>query len=290
MVLPLMAAIVRRSAWRGSKSVDASTISSPTFQPLASSTWIEVAPALAVADSLDQVWVRSPCRRSVPPEIMMPRSPMPAMMSSPFTLSVRVMVALRVWGLASVPMASSPCSMIHSVVSSTSALSAKESLPSIVTPPSAGVLTSRITLLSLAMATLSPAAGTLLLGQVAGSDHLVSLAGAPAFWAWTTANTPPSRTAGTSDARKTERDRAPMAITPFFSEASPILADYPSPCHMDRPALYDSRGQGADAQQDFAARGNIEATKGSGGGTILLNQGVMAVRRGFTCRCVSRAT
>ena len=49
------------------------------------------------------VGVRSPCRFSVPPEIMMPRSPMPAMMSSPFTLSVKVMVALRVWGLASVP-------------------------------------------------------------------------------------------------------------------------------------------------------------------------------------------
>ena len=70
--------------------------------------------------------------------------------------------------------------MIHSVVSSTSALSAKVSLPSIVTPPSAGGLTSRITFLSLAMATLSPAAGTLLLGQVAGSDHFVALAaGAP---------------------------------------------------------------------------------------------------------------
>ena len=114
-------------------------------------------------------------------------------------------MALRVWGLASVPMASSPCSMIHSVVSSRSALSAKVSLPSIVRPPSAGGLTSRITSLSLAMVTLSPATGTLLLGQVAGSDHFVALAGAPAFWAWTTANTPPSRTAGTSDTRRTER-------------------------------------------------------------------------------------
>ena len=35
------------------------------------------------------------------------------------------------------------------------------------------------------------------------------------------------------------------------------------------------------AQQDFAARGNIEATKGSGGGMTLSNQGVMAVRQGF---------
>ena len=35
------------------------------------------------------------------------------------------------------------------------------------------------------------------------------------------------------------------------------------------------------ARQDFDARGNIEATKGSGGGTTLSNQGVMAVRQGF---------
>ena len=44
-------------------------------------------------------------------------------------------------GAATLPMASSPCSMIHSVVSSTSALSAKESLPSMDRPPSAGGLT-----------------------------------------------------------------------------------------------------------------------------------------------------
>src|SRR5688572_17614010 len=142
--------------------------------------------------------------------------------------------------------------MIHSVVSSTSALSAKESLPSIVTPPSAGVLTSRITFLSLAMATLSPAAGTLLLGQVAGSDHLVALADAPAFWAWTTANTPPSRTAGTSDATKTERDRAPMAITLLLSALSPIREWQKSSATIQRPAIWtglrlcDSRVQGAD--------------------------------------------
>src|SRR5687768_12680398 len=218
---------------------------------------MEVAPALAVAESLVQLFVVEPCRFSVPPEIMMPRSPMPAMMFSPFTLSVNVMAAVRAWGLASVPMASSPCSMIHSVVSSTSALSAKESLPSIVTPPSAGVLTSRITFLSLAMVTLSPAAGTLLLGQVAGSDHLVALAGAPAFWAWTTANTPPSRTAGTSDARKTDRDRAPMAITPSFLKLSPIREWQKSSATVQGPAI----GQ-AFARQDFAARGDIEATKG----------------------------
>ena len=34
---------------------------------------------------------------------MIPRSPMPVMTSSSGTLSVRVMVALRVWGLASLP-------------------------------------------------------------------------------------------------------------------------------------------------------------------------------------------
>ena len=174
-MLPLMAAMVRRSACRGSKSVDARTISSPTRQPAAFSTWIELLPASAVLASLVQVFVRSPCRFRVPPEIMIPRSPMP-IISSSLTLLVRVMVALRVWGLASVPMASSPCSMIHSVVSSRSALLAKLSLPLIVRPPSAGGLTSRITSLPLAMVTLSPAAGTFRFGQVAGSDQRVALA------------------------------------------------------------------------------------------------------------------
>ena len=160
MLLPLMAAMVRRSACRGSKSVEARTISSPTFQPLASSTWIEVAPALAVADSLLQLLVVEPCRFRVPPESMMPRSPMPPMTSSPFTWSVRVMVALRVWGCPSLPMASSPCSMIHSVVSSRSASSEKLSLPSIDRPSSGGGLTSSTTSLSRPMVTLSPATGT----------------------------------------------------------------------------------------------------------------------------------
>jgi hypothetical protein len=48
IVFPLMAAMLRRSACRGSKSVDARTISSPTRQPAAFRTWIEVAPAFAV--------------------------------------------------------------------------------------------------------------------------------------------------------------------------------------------------------------------------------------------------
>src|ERR1044071_1104881 len=176
MLLPLMAEIVRRSACRGSKSVEAMTISSPTFQPLAFSTWIDVAPALAVADSLLHVLVVEPCRFSVPPDSMMPRSPMPAITSSPLTLSVRVMVALWVWGLAWVPMANSPWSTIHSVVSSRSVLSEKLSLPSMERPLSAGGLTSSTTSLSLPMMTLSPATGTLLFGQVAGSDQFVGLA------------------------------------------------------------------------------------------------------------------
>ena len=136
---------------------------------------MDCAPALAVAASLDQVLVRSPCRLSVPPDSMMPRSPMPPMMFSPLTLSVRVMVALRVCGMASVPMASSPWTMIHSVVSSRSALSAKLSLPLMVTPLSGGGLISSSTSLPAAISTLSPATGTLLSGQVAGSDHLAWL-------------------------------------------------------------------------------------------------------------------
>jgi len=60
IVFPLMAAMLRRSACRGSKSVDARTISSPTRQPAAFRTWIEVAPAFAVLDSFVQELVRSP--------------------------------------------------------------------------------------------------------------------------------------------------------------------------------------------------------------------------------------
>src|SRR5688572_10270230 len=167
---------------------------------------MEVAPALAVAESLVQLFVVEPCRFSVPPEIMMPRSPMPAMMFSPFTLSVKVMVALRAWGLASVPICNSPCNMIHSVVSARSDLSAKVSLPLIVTPFRAGGLTSRITSLPLAISTLSPAAGTLLFGQVAGSDQFVALTDcALPSWVASTAIAPTTRKAGTSDIGGYER-------------------------------------------------------------------------------------
>ncbi len=62
---------------------------------------------LAVAASLVQLWSRLPCRLSVPRSSMMPRSPM-VLMFSPLTLSVRVMVALWVKGLASLPICSSP--------------------------------------------------------------------------------------------------------------------------------------------------------------------------------------
>src|SRR5689334_14768851 len=96
--------------------------------------------------------------------------------------------------------------MIHSVVSSTSLLLAKLSLPLMVTPFSAGGVTSRTTCLSFSMMTLSPATGTLRSGQVAGSDQFVALAaGAPAFWACMTVNAPTSRDAEINDIRKNER-------------------------------------------------------------------------------------
>jgi len=59
----------------------------------------------------------------------MPRSPMPPITSSPFTLSVNVIVALRVWGRALVPIFQLAGHMIHSVVVPFRA-SATVSLPS----------------------------------------------------------------------------------------------------------------------------------------------------------------
>jgi hypothetical protein len=52
IVLPRIAAIVRSSACRGSKSVEASTILSPRRQPLASSTAISALRASTVAGEL----------------------------------------------------------------------------------------------------------------------------------------------------------------------------------------------------------------------------------------------
>jgi hypothetical protein len=132
---------------------------------------------------------------------------MPAMTSSLGTVLVKVIVALRVCGAASLPIASSPCSMIHSVVSSRSASFENVSLPSIERPPSAGGLTSRITSLSRPIVTLSPAIGTLRFGQVAGSDQLVGAACA-------IAHTPPSSSAGTTDTRRNERPLLVMTSTP----------------------------------------------------------------------------
>ncbi len=176
IVFPLMAEMVRRSACLGSKSVDARTISSPTRQPAAFRTSIELLPASAVLASLVQVFCRSPCRFRVPPMSMIPRStlsvvPPTPLISSSLTLFVKVIVALRVWGDFSVPISNSPCNMIHSVVSSTSLLFAKLSLPLIVKPRSGGVLTSRTTSMPWLMVTRAPSAGTFLSAQVAESDQ-----------------------------------------------------------------------------------------------------------------------
>src|SRR5690606_35186605 len=81
-----------------------------------------------------------------------------------------------------------------------------------VTPASAGVLTSRMTSLPLAMVTFSPAAGTLRSGQVAGSDQ--RLAAVPAFWACARLNRLPSRHAGNSETSRTERQVLRMASAP----------------------------------------------------------------------------
>src|SRR5262249_59595262 len=71
---------------------------------------------------------------------------------------------------------------------------------------SAGVLTSSTTSLPASMVTLSPATGTLRLGQVAGSDHFVAFAAvAPEFWACTTVNTLTSNDAEINGIRRNER-------------------------------------------------------------------------------------
>src|SRR5690606_23658862 len=81
---------------------EARTISSPTCHWAASSTSMLLLPASAVAASLVQLLLRLPCRFSVPPESMMPRSPMP-ISCSPLTLSVSVIVALCMKGWPSLP-------------------------------------------------------------------------------------------------------------------------------------------------------------------------------------------
>src|SRR5690606_27444130 len=115
------------------------------------------------------------------------------------------------------PICSSPCSMIHSVVSSRSALLAKVSLPSMERPPRAGGLTSSTTDLSLAMTTFSPAAGTLRFGQVAGSDQRE----ADASWAWAPADTPAIRKLESTDKTSNERDSLCMQSTPKLERKTP---------------------------------------------------------------------
>src|SRR5215469_3610227 len=205
--------MVRLSAWWGSKSVDARTITSPFFQSPAFRTSMVLLPAAAVFASLVQEFFSVPCRFRVPPIIMIPRSlrsfvpPVPVISSS-LTLSVRVIVALRVWGLASVPISSSPCTMIHSVVSSRSFLSAKLSLPLIVKLRSAGGETSRTTFISFSMVTTASLVGTFLSGQVAGSDQRFALAVEVFCCALRTAYPPRPKKAGTSNERnKRERFR-----------------------------------------------------------------------------------
>ena len=65
---------------------------------------------------------------------------------------------------------------------------------------------SRTTCLSFSMMTLSPATGTLRLGQVAGSDQFVALAaGAAGLWACTIVNTLTSNDAEINAIRRNER-------------------------------------------------------------------------------------
>src|SRR5690606_29735207 len=210
MVLPLIAAIVRFSACRGSKSVEARTISSPTCHWSAFRTSMVLLPASAVAVSLVHVFVRLPCRFSVPPAIKMPRSPMPAIRSSFGLLSVRVMVAFAVWGLASVPISSSPVSVIHSVVSVRSESFEKLSLPSTLTPLKSGGLTSRTTSKPAPIVTMSPACGTFPPDQMDESDHRPSLT---ASCAWVLK----VKKAAASSERSNQRWRKRMKLSPEVS-------------------------------------------------------------------------
>src|ERR1700733_2430305 len=107
--------------------------------------------------------------------------------------------------------------MTHSVVSSTSALSEKLSLPLTVKPCSGGELTSRTTSLPLSMVTSSPARGTFWSGQVAGLDQSSCLiAGDLPSWACATAHTLPRRTNGSSDTTRNERFFLLMTSTPIL--------------------------------------------------------------------------
>src|SRR5690606_31168534 len=84
--------------------------------------------------------------------------------------------------LASVPISSSPVSVIHSVVSVRSESFEKLSLPSTLTPLKSGGLTSRTTSKPAPTVTMSPACGTSPPDQVDESDHRPSLT-ASCAWA-----------------------------------------------------------------------------------------------------------
>ena len=95
--------MVRRSACWGSKSVDARTISSPTRQPAAFRTSIEVLPASAVLASLVQVFFPITVQvqgsaHEHDPAVNGSFVPPTPLISSSLTLLVKVIVALRVWG------------------------------------------------------------------------------------------------------------------------------------------------------------------------------------------------
>src|SRR6185369_569976 len=221
-----MAVMVRSSAWWGSKSVDASTIVWPFFQSPALKTWMVLLPAAAVCASLVQEFFSVPCRFRVPPISMIPRSlrsfPPNPPKSSSLKLSVRVMVAWCVWGLASVPISNSPCSMIHSVVSSRSLLSAKLSLPLIVKPWSAGGVTSRTTSMSLPIVTTASLPGTFLSGQVAASDQRFGLAVEGFCCALRAVYPPRTKTAGTSDTNRNERYLFVMGSTSLLEDGQQL--------------------------------------------------------------------
>ena len=188
---------------------------SPARQPAAFRTSIELLPASAVLDSFVQEFVRLPCRFSVPPIIMIPRSlrsfapPIP-LISSSLTLSVRVIVALRVWGPGFGADFQFPtCTMTHSVDSSRSLLTAKLSLPLIVKLRSGGGGdVDNDVHPSFSMLTAASLVGTFLSGQAAGSDQRFALAVEVFCCALRPAYPPRPKEAGTSNERnKRERFR-----------------------------------------------------------------------------------
>ena len=110
---------------------------------------------------------------------MIPRSlrsfvpPIP-LISSSLTLSVRVIVALRVWGhWLRCRISSSPCTMIHSVVSLQIFFicEAQFAFDWVVKLRSGIGLTSRTTFMSFPMVTAASLPGTFLSGHAAASDQ-----------------------------------------------------------------------------------------------------------------------